>query len=49
MAADRRSAANYINYLKQLPKDWGNWLGGQASLIGVSVEEMAERLQRKAD
>lgn len=38
-----------INYLKQLPKDWGNWLGGQASLIGVSVEEMAERLQRKAD
>ena len=38
-----------INYLKQLPKDWGNWLGGQASFMNVSVAEMAERLQKKID
>lgn len=38
-----------INYLKQLPKDWGNWLGGMASYMNISVVEMAERLQRKGD
>ena len=38
-----------INYLRQLPKDWGNWLGGQASCLNISVAELAEKLQRKVD